>query len=90
MPKKKTKEEEQAEAEERARKEAKKQKSFFSKFTSFFSQQNFLKEIRDMFSQAFKRREDDPVSTDPLPFQNFPFVSINCKYARNTVKCFKQ
>ena len=63
MPKKKTKEEEAAEAEERAKKEAKKKEGFFGKLASFFSQQNFLKEVKDMLSQAFKKRDDDPVRT---------------------------
>ncbi len=62
IAKKKTKEEEAAEAEEKAKKEAKKRRGFFTRFTSFFSQQNFLRELKDLFSQAFKRRDDDPVS----------------------------
>ena len=61
VPKRKTKEEQAAEAEEKAQKEAKKKEGFLGRFFSFFSQQNFLKELKDMFSQAFKKREDDPV-----------------------------
>ena len=62
VPKRKTKEEEAEEAKLKAEKEAKRQTGYLGRFFSYFSQQSFLREFKDMFSQAFKKREDDPVS----------------------------
>ena len=62
MPVSKTEEELEEERKHQLEKANKKKSSFLSRISDFFFKHNFIAELKELLTQAFKKKDEDPVS----------------------------
>ena len=62
MPVSKTEEELEEDRKQKLEKEKRKKGSFFSRLSNVFFKNNLITELKELLTQAFKKKDEDPVS----------------------------